>query len=171
MSPSRQLREEHGPRGGRSLGAKIKIARQPEFLSLIPTPSTTTIRTRYPHLPLYPPTPDTSLQSTMANQQQALVNLNAAPANPQQAAAAPPHAPGRENVPPIPTTPVPFPRPSLSPATLGPHNGQLSPHTPYQSEQTFAEEAAIPDWPFRGPEGPLQRTRIEGFDELVFGAF
>ncbi|EIW56007.1 uncharacterized protein TRAVEDRAFT_22393 [Trametes versicolor FP-101664 SS1] len=102
---------------------------------------------------------------------QPLINLNAAPAHPRQAAAALPHAPGRENIPPIPTTPAQSPRPTLSPATLGPHNGQLSRHTPYQSEQTFAEEAAIPDWPFRGPEGPLQRTRIEGSDELVFGAF
>lgn len=93
----------------------------------------------------------------MANQQQPLINLNATPAHPQRAAAAPPHAPGRETIQPIPTTPAPSPRPTLSPTTLGTHNGQLSRHAHYPvSEQTFAELAepfppCHPFSPFVGP--------------------
>ncbi|KAL1938804.1 hypothetical protein VTO73DRAFT_11184 [Trametes versicolor] len=118
----------------------------------------------------------------MANQQQPPINLSAAPAHPQQAVAAPPHAPGRENIPPIPTTPPhPLARLPLRPrwelitassvdtSTTSNHNGYLTPHTAYGLPQNADLPDTASEWPFRGLEGPLLRTRIEGNDELVFG--
>ncbi|OJT06446.1 hypothetical protein TRAPUB_2721 [Trametes pubescens] len=106
----------------------------------------------------------------MAQQQQNPLNMNAAPANPQ--AAAPPRAPGRENVPLLPTDPTSLPRPTISPLTLGPHNGYLTRHINRQlHEAEYPQPETTPDWPFRGPDGPLLRTRIAGNDELVFGSF
>lgn len=107
----------------------------------------------------------------MAQQQQPALNLAAPAAHPAAAAAAAPHPRGRENRPPNPRPSTP-PPPSLVPRpTLGNHNGYLTQHTIYRPPLNADHAETVSDWPFRGLEGPPLRTRIEGNDELVFGAF
>ncbi|KAI0330078.1 hypothetical protein GY45DRAFT_1371045 [Cubamyces sp. BRFM 1775] len=98
----------------------------------------------------------------MATQQQQNTAVHAVQNNPQPAA----QRGNEENIPPGPLPSVNNPQTGVTRTTLGPFNGPLAP-VPNTTPFMPFDGHAVADWPFRGPEGPLRRTRIEGNDELV----
>ncbi|KAJ8473898.1 hypothetical protein ONZ51_g7573 [Trametes cubensis] len=158
------------PEGGEALRRAHQKPRSPAPLLLHfryhqpPIP-----RRVYPVPPApYPPT-TTPLHHlfiiTMAAQPQN-VAVNVLQNNPQPAA----QRGNEENVPPGPLPSMNNRNNAVTRVTLGPFNGPLAPVSNPAPSMPF-DGPVFADWPFRGPEGPLRRTRIEGNDELVFGSF